>query len=262
MIPKPSHLGNEYGAQFTDDSVVDVYHLRPPYPVAVFRQLVTLLAGASRLVLDLGCGTGEIARPLAPMVDVVDAVDQSEMMLHKGRQSPGGSAATIRWIHARAEDAPFHPPYDLVVAGASLHWMEWDVVLPRIARVLAPDGFLAIVELKEEPAAWVEEIAPLLRRFSTNRDFRPYDIVQELEQRNLFEVKGRFRSDSVPLRQSIPDYIESFHARNGFSRDRMTTDAANAFDREMEQVIRRHTSSNRLTLQVRGSVVWGRPVPE
>lgn len=40
---------------------------------------------------------------------------------------------------------PLGPPYGLVTAGSSLHWMDWEVVLPRIGRLLSPEGCLAIV---------------------------------------------------------------------------------------------------------------------
>jgi SAM-dependent methyltransferase len=260
MQPKPAYLGNEFGAQFSDMSVVDAYHFRPAYPAAVFQQLVTLFPASSRRVLDLGCGTGELARPLAPLVDFVDAVDVSGPMLQKARQSPGGSAENIRWIHSRAENAPLRPPYDLVVAGASLHWMEWDVVMPCIASSLAPGGLLAIVEQVEiEKPAWAAAISPILGRYSTNRDFRPYDVVQELRERNLFEIVGRFQSAADTVSQPISDYIESFHARNGFSRNRMSPEDARSFDREMDAAIRRHVSGDNVTLHICGTVVWGKP---
>lgn len=37
------------------------------------------------------------------------------------------------------------PPYALVVAGDSLHWMDWPVIVPRIRDVLSPNGSLGIV---------------------------------------------------------------------------------------------------------------------
>src|SRR5262249_55186769 len=64
--PKPDHLGPEYAAQFGDPSVVAAYRHRPPYPAEVFDILVGLIADEPRAVLDVGTGTGEIARGLAP----------------------------------------------------------------------------------------------------------------------------------------------------------------------------------------------------
>jgi SAM-dependent methyltransferase len=140
MLPKPDHLSDAYAAQFTDPSVVAAYPTRPPYPPDVFPLLAALIATSPRVVLDIGCGTGDIARNLVSMVDRVDAVDISAPMIELGRQLPGGDGPRLRWIHGRAEEVELEPPYALIAAGESLHWMQWDVLLPRLGRLLAPGG--------------------------------------------------------------------------------------------------------------------------
>src|SRR5262245_11507173 len=77
---KPAGLAPEYAAQFQDRSVADAYHHRPPYPDEVFAILTGLITCEPRAVLDAGCGTGDIARRLAPLVARVDAVDFSPAM--------------------------------------------------------------------------------------------------------------------------------------------------------------------------------------
>ena len=47
MLPKPSHLGPEYAAQFADRSVAEAYPHRPPYPAEVFDLLLGLLPAAA-----------------------------------------------------------------------------------------------------------------------------------------------------------------------------------------------------------------------
>ena len=34
--PRPEHLGRAYAERFRDQSVVDAYHFRPPYPEETF----------------------------------------------------------------------------------------------------------------------------------------------------------------------------------------------------------------------------------
>ena len=55
-----------YAEQFGDASVVAAYAARPPYPAALDPLFVELAGGPAAHVLDLGCGTGELARRLAP----------------------------------------------------------------------------------------------------------------------------------------------------------------------------------------------------
>lgn len=64
---------------------------RAPFPPGVFSLLLELMADIPlRTVLDLGCGCGEIARELVPIVDRVDAIDFSAAMVSAGQRLPSG----------------------------------------------------------------------------------------------------------------------------------------------------------------------------
>src|SRR5690242_5932574 len=124
-IPKPPHLGPEYGAQFEDASVAAAYRTRLAYPQSFFDLVAKLHAPGARRILELGSGTGDVTLGIADQCERVDAVESSASMLAIARQREGGVDQRIKWIHARAEDAPFDGPYTLAVAAESLHWMEW-----------------------------------------------------------------------------------------------------------------------------------------
>jgi SAM-dependent methyltransferase len=261
MEAKPSHLSEAYARQFSDASVAAAYPRRPPYPESVIRQLATLIAGPARRVLDLGCGTGDIARRLAPLVDRVDAVDISIPMIELGKALPGGDDPRLRWILGRAEDAALEPPYGLVTAGEALHWMEWDVLLPRLARLLLPGGVVALVERRGRQP-WDSAARELIARFSTNRDFRPYDLVDERTRRRLFTPLGELVTQPVASGQLVDDYIESFHSANGFSRERMTQAAADAFDRELGSLVAPYVQEGAIIRETVGYLRWGLPSAE
>jgi len=93
----------------------------------------------------VGCGRGELARPLAQRVERVDAVDVSHAMIEQGKKLPSGNHPHLRWVQGRIEEVPLQPPYALVTAGASLHWMDWKMVMPRFAELLLEGAFLAEV---------------------------------------------------------------------------------------------------------------------
>ena len=99
IVPKPTHLGPQYGAQFSDASIVRAYHHRPPYPDEVFTILAALLAPGPATILDAGCGNGDIALGLLaciPRIERLDAVDLSPAMIAAGRQR-SGSDESPRW---------------------------------------------------------------------------------------------------------------------------------------------------------------------
>jgi SAM-dependent methyltransferase len=262
---KPSHWSAEYGVGFTDQGIADAYPHRPPYPQEAIQLLVELVTGPPRTVLDVGCGTGDLARRLAPHVDRVDAVDASAAMLAKGRQLPGGDHPHLSWQHARAEAAVLAPPYALATAGESLHWMDWAVVLPRFARVLSPGGVLAVVERDwDGPPALAARLGPIFARYSAVRDFRRLDVVTEIERRGLFTRVGERRCGPRAWRPTVPEYLECRHSQRGFSRAHMDVGAAAAFDDAVRDAladlvrtgeIRR--TGDRLELAVEARVGWG-----
>lgn len=256
MRPRPAHLAPHYGAQFQDPTIVAAYHNRPPYQAEVFTRLRALLAGPA-VALDAGCGTGDIARLLAPLVERVDAVDISAPMIATGRALPGGDAPNLRWLLGGLEDAPLDPPYGLIVAGESLHWMEWSVVMPRLRDALAPGARLVIVERVTPNEPWSDELLALIQRYSTNRDFQPYNLIEELTSRGAFQVEGEARTAPVPFIQSVDAYIEAIHSANGFSRDRMAPDAAAAFDEAAHTFIAPHTLNGMVTRGVQAKLIWG-----
>src|SRR5579875_1842811 len=100
MSVKPSYLTAEVAATFKDRRVATSYYLRPPHHPQMFEWLVERIVG-NRSVLDIGCGTGAVARLLAPHVDCVDAVDMSEAMIGEVRRLPGGDRPSLRWIVGR-----------------------------------------------------------------------------------------------------------------------------------------------------------------
>jgi SAM-dependent methyltransferase len=257
---KPAHLGPRYGEQFQDPSVVAAYRCRPPYPPSVFRRLEGLMADESPAVLDLGAGRGEIARRLAPRVSRVDAVEPSVAMVQAGRRLSGGCHPRLSWVVDRAETAPLHAPYALITAGNSLHWMDWDLVMPRLDECLTPSGRLAIIDVDTAPVPWQQKLRLLIQEFSTNRPYRPYDLIQELQTRGLFTLEGREDLSGSRYRRTVGGYVEDFHSRNGFSRARMDPARDSAFDAVVRELVTPYAARDgRLSLTVAARITWGRP---
>jgi SAM-dependent methyltransferase len=260
LIPKPAHLGPRYAEQFRDVSVARAYAARPPYPLEVFDVLERLLPPGERRVLDLGCGTGDVARGLVDRVERIDAVDPSPAMLDIARSRHPPGAHGLRWIESTAEG--FRPAgrYSLVVAGQSLHWMDWESVFSWIPDALVEGAVLALVTDRDiGPLPWSPGLRELIPAFSTNREFQPYDLVEELAARRLFRETGRASTRPIPHSQTIEAYVESFHSRNGFSRERMTPAAAAAFDSALRDLVAPHAPDSLVRLEVTATVVWGNP---
>jgi len=255
----PFLQGAHNAGRFQDQSVVDRYHLRPAYPPETFTILNELIVDEPRAVLDVGCGTGNVARPLAEYVAHIDAVDLSLPMLERARTLPGGDSPKIRWVHGRAEDVETQPPYALVTAGESLHWMEWDVVLPRLVGVLTPHGMLALAFIEEQPAPWSKGYRQIKQRFSNNPTYHPIDWIAELEKERLFQQLGMRLTAPVSVSQTVADYIAAQHARSTLSLDTMTSEQATQFDLEMQALLLPFAQDGLLTFSVVGGIKRGKP---
>jgi trans-aconitate methyltransferase len=127
--------------------------------------LAQLITDEPRTVLDVGAGSGDLARHLVHVVDQVDAVDFSQHMIERGKQLPHGDAPQLRWICGKIEEVPLAPPYALITAGSSIHWLEWEKAFPLFCSILTPGGSLALVYRKTLPMPWDAEVRNLRAQF-------------------------------------------------------------------------------------------------
>src|SRR6201999_3620756 len=85
MLLRPESHTEKFSMRFQDASLVERYHFRPTYPAETFTILDGLITDEPRVVLDVGCGTGNLTRHLARYVDRIDAVDFSRPMLERAK---------------------------------------------------------------------------------------------------------------------------------------------------------------------------------
>ena len=134
-------------------------------------------------------------------------------------------------------------------------------MFPRFASALNAQGWLLIVGQEAlEDLPWLPAFRRIIARYSTNQDFQPFNLLDEIQSRGLFRIHGRLATSTQPFTQSIEDYVESIHARNGFSRDRMTTDKARAFDTEVTELLRSHHPDGLILGSNRSWITWGKPL--
>lgn len=254
----PRGLGPDYGAQWRDVAMADAYVHRPPYPPETFEILVGLLAGSEpHHVLDIGAGTGDLARGLVRATIQVDALEPSDAMRDVGASLPRGGHQHLRWLAGAAESGPRGGPYDLITAAESLHWMDWDQALPRLAEALVPGAVLAVIERREAPHPWHDQLRGLIAQHSTNTEFEPYDVFAMLDDSPWFDRRGSCDTPPVGVTQTVEAHIEAMHSRNGFSRDRMDPVSATQFDADYRALLTEHGVRETLPVEIRAAITWG-----
>ena len=112
-------------------------------------------------VLDLGCGSGEIARAAAAAGFQTTGCDISQSMLRSAILQD--SCGAVEWVRLDPQwrRLPFSAAiFDAVVASSVLEYVEEpSAVLGECARVLRPGGFVACtVPDPRHPARWLESV--------------------------------------------------------------------------------------------------------
>src|SRR5512142_1629001 len=164
-------------ARFRDDLYrgsawyYDRYRL--PYPEAMVCDLARRagVSGRGRL-LDLACGTGQLAFPLRRWFGEVWAVDSEPDMAEMVRaKAAAAGAAGVRPVVAKAETLRAEPGYfELAVIGNEFHRLDRELVAGRILGWLQPGGHLALCWSTSPwagAAGWQRALASALDRWKT-----------------------------------------------------------------------------------------------
>lgn len=128
------------------DAAADYERYRATYPSELFDRLAAFDVGRTgQRVLDLGTGTGFLARELEERGCEVVGVDTDRGLLEVARRAAGGSPAGQEFVRAAAERPPFErDTFDVVTAGQCWHWFDRDLVRSAVERVLGADGRLVV----------------------------------------------------------------------------------------------------------------------
>ncbi|MBD3107941.1 methyltransferase domain-containing protein [Bacillus sp. AGMB 02131] len=131
-------------------------------------ELVDLLAPvAGERILDLGCGTGDLAKRLTELEVEVVGVDQSESMVQQAKAKYPEIAFEVQ----DATKLPYDNEFDAVFSNAVLHWVkEPEQALAGIYRSLKPGGrFVAEFGGKDNVQAIISAIISQLPEFAANQ---------------------------------------------------------------------------------------------
>jgi SAM-dependent methyltransferase len=117
------------------------------YPEVMIGELIRRIGASERgRLLDLACGTGQLAFALRRWCREVWAVDQEpDMVQVVAAKAAAGGAGAIRPVVSSAESLDAEPDYfDLVVIGNAFHRLDRDLVAGRVLSWLRPGGHLAL----------------------------------------------------------------------------------------------------------------------
>jgi len=134
---------------------------RPGYPESFFDRLTALGVGTKgQRVLDLGTGTGVVARRLAQKGCLVTGVDIAAEQIRVARElaNRDGLNATFEVAPAEETGQP-SGVFDVVVASQCWLYFERDAAVAEVRRLLGPGGRLVTCHL-----CWLPRLDPIASR--------------------------------------------------------------------------------------------------
>jgi SAM-dependent methyltransferase len=148
FLPLPADLANaREAARTVFNRIAGLYDAaRPGYPPAAVADVVEWsgLRHASA-VLEIGCGTGQLTRSLAPLGRPMLCLEPGEDLARLAGANlvafPNVDIVCETFEEWVGEAAAF----DVVLAATAFHWVDPDLSFAKAARLLRPGGCLALV---------------------------------------------------------------------------------------------------------------------
>lgn len=256
------------GESFEDIEVAEHYKFRPDYPPDLFGKLYEL-SPRHRCALDLGCGTGKIARQLSGVFDSVTAVDASASMLSVALSLQKAGSQNISWVCSLAEEADFPDcSFDLIVAAASIHWMDHALLFPHLLNHLADDYVFVVVDgdgAYQPP--WQNEWDSFLSEWIVDLTGERYEPGENstfakkmMRHKEWLSVEGE-DSFEHQVSQTVEDFIRCQFSRDTFAPSKLGS-RIGKFSEDLRQVISPHADdAGMLTYRVQSKVEWGKIRP-
>jgi len=128
---------------------------RAGFPDAFFERLFSDgSVHKGNVVLDLGTGTGSVARGLAMRGCEVTGLDHSAPLLAQAAEMDRAAGVQVKQVRARVENAEFSPAsFDVITAGQCWHWFDRPRTVALVRRWLRPGGRLLIAHFDWLPLA-------------------------------------------------------------------------------------------------------------
>jgi SAM-dependent methyltransferase len=149
---------------------------RAGFPDELFTRLATLGVGsAGQRVLDVGTGTGTLARGFARRGCRVTGLDVPAPLVEQARLLDGEAGVSVEYAIAPAERAGFADgSFDLISAGQCWHWFDRARMAREARRMLTPTGALLIAYLDwvSLPGSVADVTESLIERTNPKWTFR------------------------------------------------------------------------------------------
>ena len=156
-------------------------------------------------IIDLGTGTGILARQLAACGFLVTGIDSDEKMLEVARKH---SYKNITYVQAPVSHMPFPDNgFNAAIASDAFHYFFDSQSITEIKRVLAPRGIF-IVLIKRDKDTFKKGIVSIITKAFPEireRDYSDYNPPHILAQAGFSNIENKVtdHQEKVPLEKAV-----------------------------------------------------------
>ncbi|MER5757688.1 class I SAM-dependent methyltransferase [Streptomyces sp. NPDC002082] len=227
---------------------------RPWYPEGFFDLLTSRFAlDGTQTVLDLGCGPGMVALPLADRVAQVYAVDPEPGMLAEGtRLARERHAPNIQWRRGDSTTITRMdlPPQDLCVMAKAFHWMNRPQVLADLDQLITEHGGVVVASAGPPGTTtlpnWADVIADVrtaylgpARRAGNGFYPKPVDSFRETLEHSPFPYVCVTAFEQHVSR--TVDELVGIQFSNSYSTTAQLGDRKDAFEADLRRALAEHS---------------------
>ena len=243
------------------EGTADYYiRYRIPYPKVLIGDLLkrSNIPPKSKL-LDIACGPGRIAIPLAPHFTQVLANDAEPEMINAGKREAGKAGIkNIKWILDKAEKLKMESnSIDLITIGAAFHRLDQNVIAKLALSWLKPGSHIAIIgcnSLVRGSEPWHKAVYKIVHKrtllSSSNaeetserrklREAKQYKLI--LEENGFAECENySFNITNYRTAESIIGYLYS----TSVCSKRVIGDGAAEFESEIKSALNKINKQDR-----------------
>lgn len=238
---------------------------RAGFPDSLFQRLAERGIGLpGQVVVDLGTGTGTLARGFTLRGCKVTGIDVSEPLLQEARRLSQRTGIKVDFRFGRAEATGLPVNFsDLVTAGQCWHWFDSLQAAREVARILKPEGFLVIAHFDWLPLKGnlVEVTERLILKYNPEWPFAGTFGIHPQWLRDLGE-SGYCELESFSYDVEIPytpeDWRGRIRASSGVGAS-LSPPQVEDFDHELAKILEMHFPGEVLCIPHRVFAVIARP---
>jgi len=178
------------------DRVEDYVRYRPHYSPEVVEALQEACGlSMEHVIVDVGCGTGLLAKIFLENGNQVIGVEPNRAMRQAGEQFLA-SFRNFRMIDGTAEATTLPGrSADFVIAGQAFHWFQPQATRVEFARIVKPEGWVVLIwhDRDLESTPFLRAYEDLLQRHATDYSTVAHNKVANYEALEQFYCPNRMQ---------------------------------------------------------------------